>query len=161
MGLQDNRKCTITRPTPILNDIFQCKVIAHLNIWWHEGWGWILARTMWTQKLRQRLCCSQNQKGYKNKSDHELCTVPTAERDKEKGEYEAQKERVEQMPGRGVVDGWRGGGWKEMLWSAMAAWIKKCRIFTFSLSSLTSKVPRLAGLSTRKRLRRFSQSVDM
>lgn len=34
-------------------------------------------------------------------------------------------------------------------------------IFTFSASSLTSRVPRLAGLSTRKRFRRFSQSVDM
>lgn len=41
-------------------------------------------------------------------------------------------------------------------------WIyKKLDIFTFSASSLTSRVPRLDGLSTRKRLSRFSQSVDM
>lgn len=39
--------------------------------------------------------------------------------------------------------------------------LKPKGIFTFSASSLTSRVPRLAGLSTRKRLRRFSQSVDM
>lgn len=38
---------------------------------------------------------------------------------------------------------------------------KKLGIFTFSASSLTSRVPRLDGLSTRKRLSKFSQSVDM
>lgn len=38
---------------------------------------------------------------------------------------------------------------------------KKLGIFTFSASSLTSSVPRLDGLSTRKRLSKFSQSVDM
>lgn len=56
------------------------------------------------------------------------------------------------------VDGFSSGGGDTVKGGLS---YKKLDIFTFSASSLTSRVPRLDGLSTRKRLSRFSQSVDM
>lgn len=59
----------------------------------------------------------------------------------------------------GRVAGGSGGGDAARGWVRLE--IRNEVIFTFSASSLTSRVPRLDGLSTRKRLSRFSQSVDM
>lgn len=60
------------------------------------------------------------------------------------------------------MEGCRVGGSSRWWWQCWQGVIdKKLGIFTFSASSLTSSVPRLDGLSTRKRLSKFSQSVDM
>lgn len=64
--------------------------------------------------------------------------------------------------GRGVLlERWRIDGILRWCRRAVGVCLELRGIFTFSASSLTSRVPRLDGLSTRKRLRRFSQSVDM
>lgn len=63
----------------------------------------------------------------------------------------------------GTDGGLQGGGQFQVVVAVLAGGgiDKKLGIFTFSASSLTSRVPRLDGLSTRKRLSKFSQSVDM